>query len=631
MLVERLARRHRAPVPAIKVAAALVAAAVLTAAAAAPCAHGQTEPGAGAVPPAGGESAADRLRAIADAFGAVDDAAAAGAWQSADAAYNTALDVMDLHRPGLESELGDPAVAAFRLVDEQIVDLVDALDTEDRARLRVAITSIEQAVMAAGSGAPADGASTAAAQDVIRWRTAANAALALGESGQWRDMRNAAIDLIDDVSRWGPDVTDAGGAQFDVDLARVFAMRLRAAALDQSLTDARVAAEIFSGALDRLEQGTGLAPTPRPPAADGSRLSFRAFEVTADGPGAVVAVPIVAEDIPQIGLGSMELVARWSPSTLRLLDVTWDVAEGSVARDDAVGRATLRLPAAPTGPSGSTAIAQLVFEVLDADVHGEDYLPTADVRQMETARQAAGELVRQGDTPRAAAQLAEPLVTLLRGQGVPGSLYTALDEHGLAAPLAGALLAALDAASRPAETDVITLAISELGRTIDATWASYLGALAKPGGVPVVLDALSADDTTGRPIPVAGTVPGQVLLPGRPTAGPASGEAASTAPTVPPQLVETAAGAESAQPALVTRLAPAGALGTPGIGAGESGGTSGAPDAAHDSAPDADTVPDAGPGFPLPLVVALALAAVLGLAAVLLGDRGGPNEPGQPG
>lgn len=437
-------------------------------------------------------------------------------------------------------------------------------------------------------------------------------------------MRNAAMALTDDIAEHGPEFVASSGpdAQFDLDMSRVFAMRLRAAALDQSLTDARTAAGVFSDVLDVLDQRTGIAPTPRPSSEESSRLRFRAYEVQADGPGAVVTMPIVAEDIPQIGLGALELAARWSPAALRLVDVTWEVAEGSVARDDASGRVVLTLPTAPRGPSGDAVIAQLVFEVLDAGVAGEDYLPAGEVKLIESARLEAETLARQGDTPRAAAALAGPFVSLMRGADAPGSLYESLDEHGLAAPLAASMLAALDATSRPAETDVIAIALSELGRTAQATWSGYLGALSKPGGVPVVLEARSAHDTTGARIPVSEALPGQVLLPEMPTQD-ADGTS-NQGPTVPPQLVEAAATGESAGPAIVTQESP-GDYELPSIEAGA--------DAPFDEAGTGDTAEatgadaPSGPAFPLPLVVALGLAIVLGVAAVLLSDRGGSDEP----
>jgi hypothetical protein len=553
------------------------------------------------------DSVQARVEAVAGAFGAIVESADIAVWQDADVAYNSALDALDLHRPFLEEALGDPARAAFRRIDELVLTLVDALDAEDLARLRVAATLIEQELVTLVPGGPPDEPGAEAAQVIIQWRSARDTILALAEVGGWRDMRNAAMDLTDDIVRRGPVIVEAAGhdSQAEVDLARVFAMRLRAAALDQSLVDGRTAAGVFSDALDALAQRVGLAPTPRPPAGESSRLRFRAYEVRASDSGDVVTMPIVAEDIPQIGLGAMDLAARWSPNALRLIDVTWEVAEGSVARDDTAGSVVLTLPAAPTGPSGNAVIGQLVFEVLDGSVAGEDYLPAVGVESIEAAIRDARKLVRQGDTPRASAVLADAYVAFRRGADTPGGLHALLDAHGLAAPLAASLLAALDAASRPAETDVILLALAALRRNADAAWAGYLGALSQPGGVPVVLDALSAHDTTGAPLPVAEVLPGQVLLPEMSTRAPA-GKPTPGRPTVPPQLVETAAVAEPTGPAIA---APADAGGDARAGEGPSAAAS------------------AGPGFPLPLVIALAIAAVLGAAAVLLADRNAPQPP----
>jgi hypothetical protein len=127
-----------------------------------------------------------------------------------------------------------------------------------------------------------------------------------------------------------------------------------------------------------------------------------------------------------------------------------------------------------------------------------------------------------------------------------------------------------------------------------------LATLAPERSVPLVLEARGATDTTGAEIPVAAVQPGQVHRP-EPSGRGAFGTAVATAtvdrPTVPPALAETAA---------VAAL--------PRDGEGE--------------APTAGTT---GSGFPIPLVAALVIAVVVGLGAVVLGDRSGADRASGPG
>lgn|GEM_PF-5945495 len=580
----------------------------------------QEAPGQGApeAPPQEVQSA-EAARAVADAFRAMVSEADSGDWQGADAAFNAALDAVDLHRGPLESALGEPAVRTFQFIDQRIPEIVAALDAEDGPALRVAVRLIERELaLMTGGAAERPESEGEAGQVLLQWRAAHDAILALAEAGLWRDMRNASTDLSKDIARRGPLVVKAADTdvQGTVDLARVFAMRLRAAALDQSIVDARTAGAVFEDALNTLSMAVGLSPTPTAAAPAGSKLRFRGFEVAGE-PGEVISMPIAAEGIPQIGMGGMELAAHWSPRSLRLVDAAWEAGEGAISLDDAAGVVVLSMPQAPTGPSGDAIVVQLRFEVLDDVVSGRDYLPASEIEQIETAITDAKRFVRQGDSPRAAAVLSDAFVGYLRGKDTPGSLYALLDSQDLAEPLASSLLVALDAASRPAETDVIVVALDDARRRAEATWSDYLRGLAGDSAIPVVLEARSVTDTTGAPLPVAELVPGQVrLVEGVVLATAASEAGVPTAmpvaerPTVPPALIETAAAA--------TRM-PA----EPVVGGqrGEGGSEDAAHGATDEVRPAVNNQTGGGPTFPLALVVALVVAVALGLLVVALGER----------
>lgn len=534
-----------------------------------------------------------RVEAVAQSLERVAGLAEVGEWQAADAAFNDALDAIDQHRTVIESALGEPAAAAFGRLDGLIPDLVSALDAEDATGVRAMVAIALSELGPLAPGVPELGAA-AEAQAILDWRAAVETILALADVSAWRDMRNAAMELTDDIERRGPAVAAAAGTDGAraVDVARVFAMRLRAAALDQSEADGRVAAGFLMEALDDLTRGIEGAPPAAPTARPTGGVVARAFIVDARQGGQVV-VPVVLEDVPQIGLGGMDLSVRYSPRALRLLDVEWDVGEGSVVRDDVAGRVDLSLPQAPVGPAGAVVLGQLGFEVLSAAMDPRDYLPADEVMLLETAAGEARRLAARGDTPRAAGALSQAYVAFMAGRGRSDSLYESLAAHGLAAPLAGRLLTTLDLASRPAETDRIVVALRDLEELMTATWSSHIAALGGASGIPIQVVVGSLTDTSGQSLPVAEPLPGLVRLPegavGVATE-PARGSTATPEPTGRPSVAPTVPPASPIPPVM-------------------------------------DATEAAG-GLPVPLVAALLLAGVAGVAAVLWADRRARDEGG---
>jgi hypothetical protein len=537
---------------------------------------------------------------IGDAFERVAVQGGQGAWQAADEMFNEALAAMDLHRSVVEAVLGDPARTAFGRIDILTGDLVAALDAEDAPRVRAMVSLIRAEL--AGIVPEVGGGDTSGArwvETVLGWRTVGSQVLALGAIGSWRDMRNAAGDLTAEIADRGPSVAEAGGpgAQAHVDVARVFSMRLRAAALDQSLADAQAAGDLFDRATAALlaTLGAGTRPTATPVA--DVRMRFRAFRVEAQV-GQRIVMPVVADDIPQIALGGFDLLARWSPKALRLVDVTWDVAPGTVQRDDVAGTVALTLPQAPTGPSGSAILARLQFDVRGGTFDPRDYLPRAEIEALETAVRDARTLVRQGDIPKAGRILAGAYTSLDRGRDDVTSLYGVLAKAGLAEALARALLTAVDATSQPVETDAILVTLAGLDARMAATWSTYLVDLAGEDAIPVSLVVRSAADTTGAPLPSLDPIAGQVVLP---------------------------AGVAGAGPVHPTVPVIAGGVPTPAPVDGSEGLTGTTPTAPLPDHGGTSRSPSRLAGVPLPLLLVLLAAAVLGVVAMLLGDRGGED------
>jgi hypothetical protein len=310
-----------------------------------------------------------------------------------------------------------------------------------------------------------------------------------------------------------------------------------------------------------------------------------------------VVLPLIAENLPQVGLGSYRVRARWSPAALRLADVAWDVGAGDLQRDDAAGTAELALPPAPTGPEGTAILARLRFEVLGGTVEPRAYLPAAEVAALDEAVAVAGEKLRLGDVPAAARALSRVTIAYLDGAGKPGSLYASLDGQGLAAALGTRLLAALDLLSQPAPNDVLAAVVGDLPAQIDAILADFLARQSPEGALPVTFEVLVVTDTAGRELAHRGAEPGLVRLPATPTplsAAPATlGAAGGPSPTTPPDLVDLA---NTPQPA---------ATPLPGAGAG------------------APPVPPAALLF-----VALFLAALLGAAVVYWSQRSTDDDQG---
>ncbi len=458
-------------------------------------------------------SASQRVQAVSDSFQSITDQATAGAWQRADVAYNTAVDLMDLNRPPLVGALGESAALAFDDVEDLLPDLDGALRDEDAARVQavVGFVKVRLARLAPDLGLPAPPAYVTDA--VLRWQRALMEIQALAAEERWRDMRNAAMKLSDDISRYGPRIAPATGDEAEglVQEARVFAMRLHAAALDQSPADADLAARHFRAAIDGLSVLVGVMPAPVPTPVPETRMRFRVFQVQSERHDSV-SIPIVAEGIPQIGLGAFRLRVHWSPAALRLTDVTWDTGPGTFLRDDAAGTAELALPLAPVGPSGESIVARLHFEVLRGEFGVQGYLPGGDIQDLEDSVAQALEHVRVGDVPQAAAILARAYSRFTEGRERPGSLYDLLDREGLASSLAQRLLVAVDLSSQPAETDITVAALMVFRHSLSSTLSVYRHGLEQIATVPVTLEVVEARDTTGAPLPTLDPVPGGVLL-----------------------------------------------------------------------------------------------------------------------
>lgn len=550
---------------------------------------------------------ADAVAAVVEAFERLAARAAEGDWQAADAAFNDVLDALDAYGPMIESSLGEAGVAALARLDPLLDALAAGLDGEDAVAVQAgaarAVAEVTGLLPSAGVPAEAELDLT-----VVDWRARVDAILALGEAGAWRDMRNAAMDLAADVSDRGPAVTRLAGTSSapQVDVLRVFAMRLRMAALDQSLSDARTAAGFAIEALDAL---SGL-PAPSEGGGNASPatgVTARVYQVRGEL-GSVLVVPVVLEGVPQIGLGATTVEIGWGPTALRLVDVSWDVGAGTLVRDDEAGRVDLSLPPAPVGPSGDVILARLRFEVMGDRIDARDYLPRDTVTVLESASASAREWVRAGDTPRASAALASAYAALMAGRGEPDSLYAQLERDGLIEALRLSLLRALELATQPAETDRIVVALREWEARMSATWAAHLAGMGGSQGVPITILVQSMYDTAGGELPVRESLPGLVLFSEgvvrMGTAGPADGaRIANGTPSATGQpRVETVGptpGAPDDATAGATEQRPASSF-------GEGDGS------ADTASPTRGLVP---------LTVALAAAALTGLGATAFAER----------
>lgn len=386
-----------------------------------------------------------------------------------------------------------------------------------------------------------------------------------------------------------------------MDRARIFGQRLFIAALDQSPADTDTGAALVAEAIDAILVQLGALPAPSP-TPSGAQARFRVFEVRAAA-GEIVAVPILGQAIPQIGLGSLDLRVRWSPTALRLVDVAWEAAAGRMVRDDVAGVAALVLPQAPTGPAGNPILATLQFEVRSGTVEARQYLPREEVAELETAISDAQRQVRLGDLPKTAKALAGAYAMLAAGRSRPDSLYARLDRAGLATPLADRVLAVLDLAIAPAEADRILVGLDELQDAWTATQAGYLTAITAVVDVPVSLDVIGATDTLGGRLALMAPLDGGVVVTS--AAVPDGGTSTTAAPATAPPAVETAAAAGATVPSLViTGTVPAG-------GGGQ--GRGGSP----------------APGFPRAVVVMLVAAFAIGGAAAAWASRRGAAQDGR--
>lgn len=554
------------------------------------------------------------IQTAAASFDPIGDRAAAGAWQDADEAFNVALDALDLVRARAFAGSGQEALAE---VDRRVAELDVALRAEDPTRVRAAVAAIKSALAPLAPGLGLTAASGDAVATALAWRDALSALLALGDGGQWIPMRNAALDLHADIlARRAPVSLAAGPNGADaVERLRIFSMRLFAASLDQSSSETATSAELFRVAMDDLLVALDIEPAPTSAATAEGGTRFRAFLVEGR-PGEVVSMPLVAEGIPPSGLGGFELELRWSPTALRLVDVTWESGQGSFSRDDSAGRATLRYPQAPTGPSGRAVLAQLQFDVRAAEVGARDYLPADEIEVFESRIDEARDAIRLADVATSARRLTDAYAVFVGGRDLPGSLYGGLAPLGLAEPLAGQLLELVDLASQPAISseavipiDLLVQLLSELDAGLSRALDRFAEAIAPAGTIPVLLELRSATDTRGAPLPAGESLSGRVIL--SPASLPESIADAQpeATPTLPGSLIEA-----------LGELTP--------IAGGVVTGTLGSTTQADPASPGASTgAPDGAPGLPLPLLAVLVLALAAGAVSAYLARRTGLDPP----
>jgi hypothetical protein len=531
-----------------------------------------------------------RVQVLVDVFEEVARRAEAGNWQSADAAYNDAVAALDALGPGLVLELGEPAVAAIAALETQLPDMVASLDAEDAAAVRASAALIRTALRPLAPRTIPQGPPPSAAAAVLSWRRDLAAALAAGAEGRWLDMRDQSTDLAAALQRGTQTVVSAGGPETALELQRalVFVRRVRAAALDRAIEEGLAAGALAESALGSTLRLLTETETTEETATPIAGASFAPMDTEAV-PGGIVVVPIVAEDLPDVMLGSFVLRVSWSSGALRLRDVEWATGQGAVDSASGTGSVILTLPHAPTGPSGTAPIAFLEFEVLGADVSARDYLPEGHA-DMEARVAAAREMFARADLPIAGREVMAAYFDFVAGADESGSLWHELDRRGLREGLESALLELLDALTLPAEPDVILERFEHFESLSSATAAGFAAPLADSGEVPVVVNVVEARDTRGELIPIAPGAPGTVRIIGAPAAGRGPG-------------VDTARGP-----------------GPTGLSAGASAVTSSlvvtAPQqAAPDPAP-ADAAGRPGIDIPGPLILALGLAALAGGGAM---------------
>lgn len=463
----------------------------------------------------GGVPVETRIEAILAASAGLVAAADASAWQSADQAFNGLLDTLDAHRAPLEVARPDTAPAVFEEIEVHLAELDAALTSEDPVRIRAIDALLHASLARLAQIAPPAAAASPAADIVLAWRDAAGTIATLGQAGLWRDMRNAAIDLIDDIDTRSGVVRAAAGdaGALGLERASVFALRLRAAALDQSLEEAERAGRHFDLALVDLMQGLGLAATPTPAAADSGLARFRGYEVEA-ALGQRVILPIKAEGVPRIGLGAFSLGAKWSPSALTLVEIQPGEGILGLRSEISPGAVELTLPQAPLGLAADTVVASLVLDVVSDSVDARDYLSREVVDTVQGAVEEAVALVRLGDLPKAATAISEAHDAFVGGDEASRSASVLFAGEAEATSIERRFLEALRLLSlpEPAPSDEIVVALALLQSDFGLAIDQHLEHLSRSGAIPVQIEAHSAADASGRAMALRESVPGQVLL-----------------------------------------------------------------------------------------------------------------------
>jgi hypothetical protein len=189
--------------------------------------------------------------------------------------------------------------------------------------------------------------------------------------------------------------------------------------------------------------------------------------------------------------------------------------------------------------------------------------------------------------------MARAYADFVSGRDRPGSLYQLLDQGGLSEMVADPLLTVVDLASQPADTDVTVAALAVFRQALNGALEQYRLQITQAADIPVTLEVLEVTDTRGEDLPFLEAGNGGILLPEVPE--PAPGD-----PTVPPDLLvklTEEAGGDAAQE-----------------GADSEPGSTGLPSAL------------AGASASKPLVVALLLGSLVGVAAVLWAFRQAGDE-----
>lgn len=457
-----------------------------------------------------------RIDAIRSAMSALVSNADSGVWQAADESFNALLDALDLHREPLLRARPDVAPEVFAQLDTLLVDLDAALSAEDPIRVR-AIDGLVDSWLARLAPIAASGSSAnPAAAVVLEWREADERIEALALASRWRDMRNEAIALIEDIERRSGIVASAlgeGGGQLDLERVQVFALLLRSASLDQSAEGAARATKHFDRAIQGLLEDLGLVALPTPTVESPSVARFRGFEVSG-AVGQTVIVPIKAEGVPRIGLGSFEMRALWSPSALAFVEAQPGEVGRGLRSEASAGRVDLSLDQAPVGPAGDAIVASLVFEVIGDEIDARDYLPRDVIEAIESAVRDSVSLVKLGDLPKAAAEVSRAHDEFAEGRGLPGTSFSRLQVDGSSEAIERRFLSVLRLLSRPepAPSDEIVVALALLQSEFGQAIARHFERITSADSIPILIEVLEARDASGQALPLRDAVPGQVAI-----------------------------------------------------------------------------------------------------------------------